>query len=105
MPQDEDPLLRDTLFALERLMNMFALERILYLLCAFVSFALLILCSWMLFRTGEMGLPQFAGIFGASGLIAVSAARVSYFLNKSFDLIVSIINRMVALKGAPGDGP
>lgn len=95
---DIESIVGDTLSALERLMRMFQLERLLYLVCAFVSFFLLLFCVWRLFTSGQVGPPELAMIFGATGLIATSAARVSYFLNKSFDLIASIIQELVAIR-------
>jgi len=75
-------------------MRMFAIERILYLICAIVSFVLLIICLVFLFQTRQISVPQLAMVFGASGLIAASAARVSFFLNKSFDLVSTIIQQL-----------
>ncbi|MBB4098581.1 hypothetical protein [Sphingomonas kyeonggiensis] len=75
-------------------MRMFAIERILYLICAIVSFVLLIVCLVFLFQTRQISVPQLAMVFGASGLIAASAARVSFFLNKSFDLVSTIIQQL-----------
>jgi len=98
MPKDQDDLVHRTLDALDRLMRMFAFERILYLVCAIVSFVLLMVCLISLFRNQIVTVPQLAMIFGASGLIAASAARVSFFLNKSFDLISAIIQRLAQLE-------
>jgi hypothetical protein len=97
MAQQHD-LVNRTLDALDRLMRMFAIERILYLICAIVSFILLIVCLISLFQTQQVSVPQLAMIFGASGLIAASAARVSFFLNKSFDLISAIIQQLAGLE-------
>ena len=69
MPQDDD-LVNRTLDALDRLMRMFAVERVLYLVCAIVSFVLLIVCLISLFQTKQISTPQLAVVFGASGLIA-----------------------------------
>lgn len=92
MPNDD--LVNRTLDALERLMRMFAIERYLYLLSAFISFALLILVVYRQLTEEGVGALDLTLIFGATGLIAASAARVSYFLNKSFDLISTILKRM-----------
>ena len=97
MPQRED-IVNRTLDALDRLMRMFAFERILYLVCAIVSFVLLIVCLINLFQTKQISTPQLAMVFGASGLIAASAARVSFFLNKSFDLVSSIIQQLARVE-------
>ena len=95
---NRENLVQQTLDALDRLMRMFAIERILYLVCAFVSFGLLILCLISLFKTQQISWPQLAMVFGASGLIAASAARVSFFLNKSFDLVSCIIQQLAGLQ-------
>lgn len=97
MPQEQD-LVSRTLDALDRLMRMFAFERILYLVCAIVSFGLLIVFLVIWLRDQVITMPQLAMIFGASGLIAASAARVSFFLNKSFDLISAIIQQLAHLE-------
>lgn len=95
MPQQSnEDLVGRTLDALDRLMRMFAIERILYLVCAIISFVLLIVCLVFLFQTKQISVPQLAMVFGASGLIAASAARVSFFLNKSFDLVSTIIQQL-----------
>ena len=95
----KDDLIQRTLFALESLMRMFAVERMLYLICALVSFGLLIFVVVSLFLAGSIGTPQLMMIFGASGLIAASAARVSFFLNRSFDLIDTIIRQLATMQG------
>lgn len=95
---EQQDLVNRTLDALDRLMRMFAFERILYLLCAVVSFVLLVVCLVNLAQTRDLGVPELAMIFGASGLIAASAARVSFFLNRSFDLISAIIQQLAKLE-------
>ena len=98
MAENED-LIQRTLSALESLMRMFAIERMLYLLCAVISFGLLVFVIVSLFLAQGIGAPQLMMIFGASGLIAASAARVSFFLNRSFDLIDTIIRQIAAIPG------
>ena len=98
MPENDD-LIQRTLFALESLMRMFSLERMLYLFCALISFGLLLFVIASLFIAGSIGTPQLMMIFGASGLIAASAARVSFFLNRSFDLIDAIIRQLATMQG------
>lgn len=100
---NKDDLINRTLDALDRLMRLFAVERILYLLCAILSFFLLAICLVNLFQTSSaISTPQLAMIFGSSGLIAASAARVSFFLNKSFDLVSTIIRLLAAEGGNHG---
>jgi hypothetical protein len=94
-------LVNRTLDALERLMRMFAFERFLYLACSVVSFVVLIVCLIGMLRNGTVSSLELAGIFGATGIVAASAARVSFFLNKSFNLISSIIGQLAGLQEKP----
>lgn len=89
--QPTEDIISRTLDALERLTKMFAFERILYLLCAIVSFILLVFCLISLFKSDQLTKLDLAMIFGSSGLIAISAFRVSFFLNKSFDLVSKLV--------------
>jgi hypothetical protein len=91
-----DELVRQTLDALDRLMRLFAMERIIYLLCSVVSFVMLTISVAFLLLTEKVSTPQLGMIFGASGLSAASAARVSYYLSKSFDLVSTIIHQLAA---------
>jgi hypothetical protein len=97
----DDRLINKTLDALERLMRMFAAERILYLLCSVVGFVLLIVVLALLIMNKALGVPELAMVFGASGLIGVSAVRVSFFLNKSFDLISAIVKSLMTAQETP----
>lgn len=97
MSRDND-LVNRTLDALERLMRMFAFERFLYLGCSVISFVVLIVCLVSMIRNGSISTLELAGIFGATGIVAASAARVSFFLNKSFNLISSIIGQLAGLQ-------
>jgi hypothetical protein len=91
---EQSDLINRTLDALDRLMRMFAFERVLYLVCAIASFVLLIVCLIVMYVKQEISVVQLSLVFGSSGLIAASAARVSFFLNKSFDLISLIIQQL-----------
>lgn len=92
-----DDIIDRTLDALDRLMRMFALERMLYLICAFLSFIMLVLCLIWMLSTQAISLPQLGMIFGSTGLIAASAARVSFFLNRAFDLISIIVQQIAGI--------
>ena len=95
---NSNDLVNRTLDALEHLMRMFAIERYLYLISALISFILLVIAIVRLITEDGVGALDLSLIFGATGLIAASAARVSYFLNKSFDLISSIIQRLAEVE-------
>jgi hypothetical protein len=93
---DED-LINRTLDALERLMRMFAFERILYLICTASSFVLLAICIVSLIWTKKLDTPQLIGLFSATGIIGASAGRVSLFLNKAFDLISALVHHLAGI--------
>ena len=98
-----ETLIDKTLDALERLMRMFAAERILYLVCSVVAFALLIVASVVLIRAGKLDWTAASMLFGSTGLITLSAFRVSFFLNRAFDLITTIITSLAGVK--PPEAP
>jgi hypothetical protein len=105
LPRNSDPLDRidnelidRTMDALERLMRMFAAERILYLICTTLSFVLLAVCIVSLISTRQLNTLQLTGLFSATGIIAASAGRVSFFLNKAFNLISSLVEHLAGMK-------
>jgi len=97
MSTDEN-LLRETIFALQELMRMFAIERILYLVCTIVSFAILVVILFSLFVTENVSWLQVTLVFSSSGLIAASAGRVSFFLNKAVDVISAVATGLASGK-------
>ena len=84
--------------ALDRLMRMFRLERFVYMICAIVSFLLLIYAAYIMFETKGVSVAELGLIFGATGLTTVSAGRITYFLNKSFNLIEAIVRKLSGLE-------
>jgi hypothetical protein len=90
--------INQTLDALERLMRMFQAERIIYLLSAAASFALLMFVAYLMFTSPErINGGQVGAIFGASGVSAYSSAKIARFLNKSFNLIEDIIRKLTGV--------
>lgn len=71
----------------ERLMRMFLLERIIYLLGATISLLLLTYASWLLVKTGNTSPEQFALLFGSGGLFAIAGVQVTQYLNRAFKLL------------------
>jgi hypothetical protein len=90
-------IIKQTLDALERLMRMFQAERIIYLLGAAASFALLMYAAFLMIHSGKIDAAQIGLIFGATGLSAVSGARIAYFLNKSFNLIEDVVRKLAGV--------
>lgn len=101
MNKGDREMLDQTLDALERLMNMFRAERILYLGCAIASFGLLIYAGFLMFSVGGVTPAEIGLMFGATGVTALSGGRVAYFLNKAFNLIDAIVRKLSGL--GPGN--
>jgi len=90
----DEALIQRTLDALERLMRMFQLERILFLVSAFASFILLLYAGYRLFSTGDVKTADMAIILGATGISTASSSRIAYFLNKAFNLIDFLVRKL-----------
>lgn len=80
MPSLGDPTLAERLQVVERLVQLFRMERIVHLLVTTISLAMLLTSAALLiYRSGaETGahVTALTGLFGASGLITYSANRL-----------------------------
>jgi hypothetical protein len=74
-------------------MNMFKVERYVYLVLTILSFVLLLYAAFRII-TRDPGVEVLISLFGSSGMIVVSSARIVYFFNKSFKLIEQLIGGM-----------
>lgn len=83
--------LRETLDALDRLLKMFMVERYVYLALTVASFAILLIFAYQLATTRSASVEVLTAVFGGSGLIAASSARISWFFNRAFTLIEKLI--------------
>jgi predicted Na+-dependent transporter len=90
-------IIKDTLDALERLMRMFSAERMLYLLGAVGSMALLLVAAYLMITAREVNYTQIGLIFGATGVAAATGARIAYFLNKSFNLVEDVVRTITGV--------
>jgi hypothetical protein len=90
MARDREEL-KDTLDALDRLMRMFAAERYVYLILAVLSFATLLIFAYQLVTTKNASIEVLTAVFGGSGLVAASAARITWFFNRAFTLIERLV--------------
>jgi hypothetical protein len=99
MTKDEKEILEQALNAMERLMRIFRLERILYLVAGFASLALFIYAGYRLFSQREVRTEDMTLILGASGVSTACSSRVAYFLNKAFKLIERIIQKLTDTLG------
>ncbi len=87
-------LLKTALDALERLLDLFKIERYVYLGLTVVSFALLLYAAYLLITSGTTDKTTLISIFGSSGLVAASSARISYFFNKAFNIVEGLIKKI-----------
>lgn len=91
---EKKELLEATLNALDRLLKMFMVERYLYLMLTAVSFALLLYAGYMMISSKSLNTEVLVAIFGGSGLVAVSSARISWFFNRAFTIVEDLIKRI-----------
>ncbi len=91
--------LQETLDALDRLLKMFAIERTIHLIVGVLAFLMLLYAFVMLIlrEPAKLDTTLLVSLFGSSGLIAVSSARITYFFNKAFKLVADVINRTADL--------
>jgi len=101
-----DPQLRqvldDTLTALERLMRLFHWERILHLVVGVLAFLMLIAAGVIFFLDEGIDTTAMLMMFGSSGLITISAARITFFFNKGFVLVDDIVRALLATSKGGG---
>jgi hypothetical protein len=90
---DQKELLEATLNALDRLLRMFMVERYVYLALTVLSFGLLLYAGYLLIVTKAANTEVLVAVFGGSGLVAASSARISWFFNRAFSLVEDLIKR------------
>jgi hypothetical protein len=91
---DQKELLEATLNALDRLLRMFMVERYVYLALTVLSFGLLLYAGYLLIVTKAANTEVLVAVFGGSGLVAASSARISWFFNRAFSLVEDLIKRI-----------
>jgi len=91
---DNKELLEATLNALDRLLKMFLIERYMYLVLTALSFCLLLYAGYLLVGAKQANTEFLVAVFGGSGLVAASSARISWFFNRAFSLVEGLITRI-----------
>ena len=91
---DSKELLDSALNALDRLLKMFMIERYVYLVLTAVSFLRLRYAGYLLITSRSVSTEVLVAVFGCSGLVAASSARISWFFNRAFSLIEDLIKRI-----------
>lgn len=87
-------LLEAALNALDRLLRMFMVERYVYLALTALSFVLLLYAGYLMVATKSLNTEVLVAVFGGSGLVAASSARISWFFNRAFSIVEDLIKRM-----------
>jgi hypothetical protein len=91
---EKKELLEATLGALDRLLKMFLVERYLYLLLTAVSFVLLLYAGYLMISAKNIESEVLIAIFGGSGLVAASSARITWFFNRAFTVVEDLIKKI-----------
>ena len=91
MTKGEKEKLDIVLEALERLMRIFQIERIVYLVASIASFGLMVYAGYRLFSQETPKTSEMVIILGSSGVSTACSSRIVYFLNKAFSIIERII--------------
>lgn len=91
MDRKQKELVETALNALERLLNMFRIERFVYLMLTALSFLILIYAGYLMITKENGNTEILVAVFGSTGLITASSARISYFFNRAFALIETLI--------------
>ena len=81
--------------AMERLLKLFRIERILHLFIGIIGFLLLVYAIVLILRNGNTDTTTLVALFGSSGLITASSARITFFFNKAFKLVENIIQAII----------
>jgi uncharacterized membrane protein len=76
-------------------MTLFRIERMLHLIIGVVGFVLLVYAIVLLLNHEEVNTTLLVALFGSSGLITVSSARITYFFNRAFKLVEGIIQALI----------
>ena len=82
MTEREKELLEQALNALERLMRIFVVERILYLVAGVASSGLFIFAGYRLFSQDVVRTEDMVIILGATGVSTACSTRLALYLNK-----------------------
>jgi uncharacterized Tic20 family protein len=75
--------------AVERLMKLFRLERVVYLAATSISVAMLLVSAGFVIATRKATNVELVGFFGSSGLITFSAGRLLLMWNQALSLLAA----------------
>lgn len=80
--------------ALDRLMAMFRIERYVHLALTGLSFLMVLYCGFRLVTDSHLDRTSLLALFGSTGLITASSARITVFFSRAFTIVESVIKRL-----------
>lgn len=83
------PMLRDRVEAVERLAQLFKVERFVYLGVTAISFLLLLTIAIRIFIQGGAQIAEWGLLFGSSGLITITGNRVLQMWSQALRMVAS----------------
>ena len=86
MPPDD---IKARMDAVERLTNLFRMERFVYLTISTMSLAILLTSAAVLLINRSAGTIELTGLFGSSGLITYSTGRLLTMWNQALQLLLA----------------
>lgn len=97
MTPEEERAVHVTLDTLKELMGLYRAERWIYLLGAIAGLGLGLWATAQVVSKGDLDPTQLGLLFGSSGVLALTGARVAYFLNRSFNLVELVIKKLMGI--------
>lgn len=91
---NKQDVLAAALKALRELLHMFRVERYVYLALTGLSFVLLLYVGVLMFTSKDVDRSTLVALFGSSGLVAASSARISWFFNRAFTLVEHLVRKL-----------
>ncbi len=80
--------LNDRLRVIERLTQVFRVERLVYVAITILSFVVLLVCAGVLVYNGEAGTTELSMLFGSSGLITYTGGRVLFMWSQALRAVI-----------------
>jgi hypothetical protein len=79
--------------AIDRLLQMFKIERYVYLALSGISFLLLLYVVVELLISKSVDKQMLTLIFGSSGLVGAASVRVTFFFSKAFGIVEYLLKQ------------
>jgi hypothetical protein len=86
---DERPSLQDRVKAIEQLTQIFRTDRLLFLAATALALLFLLAVAGRLLVRGQGSIPEWASLFGSSGLITLTINRILQMWTQALRLLAS----------------